>query len=490
MGIVSKSSIKFSVILFVGIGLGYINTVLVFPNVLSEEEFGLTRILMSASAVVAQLAQLGTPNIILRFHPQLKDDRKNSTLSIGLLIIFAGLILSTIFLVIFQDYFISLYIEKSRLFTEYFYLLIPFTASLIFYNLFDAYLRVIFKNTIPAFLNFIALRILWLAVVALYYFGYFSTATFVNLYVGCQLLIAVVAFIYIVYLGKFNISFKIGKERITLLRKMYQFGAFTIISGLSAFLINRIDILMVGKYIGLEAVAVYSIAFYISTVILVPAQSISRTTIVLAADAAKNNDLITLDHLYKKTALNQLLFCSLIFTLITINYKSLIFFLPEAYHNSFSIFFLLGMAKIIDTGFGINGAIIINTKYFKIDTLLSIVLLLLTIGTNLYFIPIFGIEGAALATMISIIIFNIIRYLFLKIKLGLTPFSWEYFTIAVILATSTLIVYFIPALSFIWGDIILRTALFIILSVPAIYLLKLSPEFNRLILNFLSLKDR
>ncbi|ELR69587.1 Putative membrane export protein [Fulvivirga imtechensis AK7] len=487
MGIVSKTSIKFSIILFVGIALGYINTVLIFPNVLTEEEFGLTRILMSASAVIAQLAQLGSPNIIVHFHPHLKGDKKNITLSIGLLISLVGLFLALVFLLIFDNYVISLYQEKSELFARYFYLLLPYITSLIFYNLFDAYLRVVFKNNVSAFLNFILLRILWLAVVGLYYFEYLSTASFIKVYVACQFFIALTALGYIIHLRKLHISFRFNRERFQLLKKMYHFGVFTIISGISIFLINRIDILMVGKYVGLEGVAIYSIAFYISSVIMVPAQSISRTAIVLAANAAKNNDLKTVASLYKKTALNQLLFCSIIFILIVINYKNLMYFLPVIYRDSFLIFLLLGLAKVVETGFGINGGIIINSKYFRVDTFLSIILLLLTVASNLYFIPSFGIQGAATATMISIVIFNVLRYLFLKIKLNLDPFTWQYLGVIFILSGSATLTYIVPSLSSVWTDMITRSILFLILSVPTIYLLKLSPELNKLVNNVLPL---
>ncbi|GAA0890995.1 flippase [Fulvivirga kasyanovii] len=484
MGIVSNSSIKFSIILFAGIGLGYINTVLIFPNVLTEEEFGLTRILMSASAVIAQIAQLGSGNIIVRFHPHLKTDKTNTTLSIGLIISLIGLALASLFLFLFDDYVVSMYQEKSALFSRYFYLLLPFMASLIFYNLFDSYLRVIFKNSVPAFLNFILLRVFWLVVVLLYYFGFLGLTSFINIYVGCQLLIALIALGYMAYLKQLNITFRFSDEKIQLIKSMYRFGLYTIISGLSVFLINRIDILMVGKYIGLEGVAIYSIAFYISTVVMVPAQSISRTSNVLASDAAKNNDHSTLNRLYKKSALNQFLFCALIFTLIIVNYHNLMHFLPDTYHNSFTVFLLLGFAKIVETGFGINGAIILNSKYYRVDTALSLFLLILTILTNLYFIPLYGIEGAALATMISVVTFNILRYLFIKVKMNLSPFTLEYLGIVLLLTASTLLAYIMPSITSVYIDILLRSMLLVVLSVPAIYMLNLSPDFNKVVDGF------
>ena len=46
MGIIMKQSLRTSVLSYIGIALGYVNVVLLFPVFLSPEEFGLTRVLL------------------------------------------------------------------------------------------------------------------------------------------------------------------------------------------------------------------------------------------------------------------------------------------------------------------------------------------------------------------------------------------------------------------------------------------------------------
>ena len=190
MGVVSKTSIKFSIILYIGIALGYVNTVLIFPNVLGDEVFGLTRILFTAAGLIAQLSQLGTGNILVRFHPYLKGDKKNTTLTLGLILSFAGGLISAACLFIFKEQINDVYSEKAKLFTDYYYLLLPAVISLIAFNLFDAYLRVLIKNSFTAFLNSILLRIIWLVIVLLYAFDFYNTDTFINVYVGGQIFVS------------------------------------------------------------------------------------------------------------------------------------------------------------------------------------------------------------------------------------------------------------------------------------------------------------
>ena len=482
MGVVSKQGVKFTIILYVGIILGYVNTILVFPHILSEEEFGLTRMLAAASAIVTQFTILGADNIIIRFSPFFKDEkRQNTILSIGIVIAFIGFILIGTPFFIFKDFFIQLFKEKSQLFVDYSYLVIPLAISLLFYNLFDAYLRVIFKNVFAVFLNFIFLRVAWLLSVIVYYFEWVSFPTFLWIYVACQSLVTLIVTLYLIYLGHFKLSFKFNNDVILKLKNISWFGIFTILSGISTFMINRLDTVMIGEYIGLDAVAIYAIAFNMSSVILVPSQALSRTVTVLISNAAKNNDFENLNNLYKKTAVNQLLFGAIVFALIAVNYTLLMQFLPPFYKDSIYIFLFLGGAKVIDSAFGANAAIILNSKYYKIDSILSIFLLIITFGSNIYFIPRYGVTGASFATALSITIYNVMRFLFLKFKMNLSPFDIKYVIGLGICIITAVVPYLVPSFKSIWVDSILRSILMLGLFSFLTYFSRISPELNGLL---------
>ena len=478
MGIVSKSSIKFSAISYFGILLGYLNTVIIFPNLLSEEEFGLTRLIFIAASLISQLAQLGIGNILIRFHPYLKDDKKNSTLSLGIIISLIGIALSATVLLGFDGYIKAYYNEKSALFSEYFYLLLPAVISLIVFNLFNSYLRVLLKNSFAAILESVVLRLVWLGVVLLYGFGYFDTTTFLHIYVAGHISTSIALIIYAAKVKRFNLGFPLDSERWTLFKNMSKYGLVTIVSGLSLFLINKIDMMMVGSYVGLAEVGVYSIALYMSMVIMVPASSISRTTAVLTADAFKSGNSVLIKELYQKTALHQLLLGGMIYLLILINYESLMSFLPDHFKDSFMVFFYLGLAKIVDTGLGINGAILINSKYYKMDTVLSVGLLILSVIMKIYFIPTEGIIGAAFSTALALIIFNIIKYLILKLKLKLSPFTTNYIKALLIIVLPLPVIYITPHFGNFLIDVPLKSGIYLAIAIPLLYFLNISAELN------------
>ena len=238
---------------------------------------------------------------------------------------------------------------------------------------------------------------------------------------------------------------------------------------------------MLGSLIGLPAVSIYAIAAAMVSVIRVPASAIARTAPSLVSEAFKRSDISTIGNLYRKSSINQLILSGTMFCLILINYDLLLVFLPDEYSASFLIFLFLGLSQVIDTGVGINGYIMVNSKYYRVDALFSIGLLIVAIVLNLIFIPVFGIIGAAFATALSIFVYNVARFIFLKAKMGLSPFTRDSLYIFMLLTLSAVVAYFVPLTGNIWVNSIIRSGLFLILTGPVIYLKKYSPELSELV---------
>ncbi|MBN4052435.1 oligosaccharide flippase family protein, partial [Sphingobacteriaceae bacterium AH-315-L07] len=92
MGIITRQGFKLSIVTYIGIVLGYVNVVLLFPNILEPEQFGLTRILIAIGVIALQVGQLGTPQIIIKYFPyfQSEENKHSGILFLMLLINFVG----------------------------------------------------------------------------------------------------------------------------------------------------------------------------------------------------------------------------------------------------------------------------------------------------------------------------------------------------------------------------------------------------------------
>ena len=75
MGIVRNQSIKNSLSFYIGMAIGAINTVIIYPNVFKDnpEYFGLIQILLAYAIVISTFTTLGIPKVFLRFFPAIKN---------------------------------------------------------------------------------------------------------------------------------------------------------------------------------------------------------------------------------------------------------------------------------------------------------------------------------------------------------------------------------------------------------------------------------
>ena len=139
----------------------------------------------------------------------------------------------------------------------------------------------------------------------------------------------------------------------------------------------------------------------------------------------------------------------------------------------------IGIAKLVDTVMGINGPIIYYSKYFRWSFLFILIMGILTVTTNLYFIPKIGFVGAAIATMISLVIFNLLKFIFIWWVFKIQPFDIKTFQALFIAGIGSLVLYYWPSFNIPLFDIVLRsTAILLLFGLP-IYYFRVSPDINR-----------
>jgi O-antigen/teichoic acid export membrane protein len=82
--------------------------------------------------------------------------------------------------------------------------------------------------------------------------------------------------------------------------------------------------------------------------------------------------------------------------------------------------------------FGLNGAIFNTSKKYRYDLIFTLSLIIIVYVLNLYLIPIYGIEGAAISTAIALVIYNMGRLLFVYFTYKIHPFNGRQLIVIVI----------------------------------------------------------
>jgi O-antigen/teichoic acid export membrane protein len=157
----------------------------------------------------------------------------------------------------------------------------------------------------------------------------------------------------------------------------------------------------------------------------------------------------------------------------------------EVYSKAKYAVLFLGIARIFDTISNFAGALVTYSRYYYYMLFFMFFLTFASVGLNLTFIPIYTISGAALATAIAFVIYNLSMLAFVKWKLNLHPFSMNMLKIPVIIAVLLVINFVFPKLENPLIDSLYRTAILSVITGFSVYFWKISEDMNSIIKSFL-----
>ncbi len=481
MGIIRKQALGNSVFSYLGVLLGYVNVILLFPAFFSSEQFGLIQLLVGVSVIYAYSGLIGLPNTIVRFFPFYKtEDRYHKGfLSYVFVIGLMGLIIATLLYLFLKQLIINAYIENSALFVDYYYYLIPLSVFTLLFTVLEAIARALYRTVFSTFLKEVGLRILTTLGIVLYIFKILDFHSFVVYFIMINFLNALLLLFQVIFSGEFRFSLGFKDFKFKNLKEFLVFGSFNLLSGTTMLIGHRVDVLMIGSMVGLSIVGAYSLYFYIASVIYVPMRSMSKISVSIIANSFKEGNLSHINDIYKRSSLIQLIFGSLIYIGVIINKHNLFYFIkkPE-YIENFGIFYFVGLAILIDISVGLNSEIITNSEWYKFDSLFNIILLIVSIIANYLLIPPLGGVGAAIAAAITFFTFNFLKWIFISIKLKMQPLNHKQLIVILIAIISFIPGYYLPVISNIYIDIFYRSTVVTLVYSLLIVLFKVSEDLN------------
>jgi len=487
LGIIIKQSLSNTIISYVGIILGFITTIWLYPNILDPEQYGLIRVIISLSLLSTQFTTLGIKNTIVRYFPYFKDqdNNHNGILGIALLVPLFGFIIYSGLFVLFKNYLIQFYSDKSNLFQDYYFYIIPLILLISFFETLSNYARALYHTVFTQFSKEIFIRSLTIAILVLYFFQWINFSQFIIFFIisyALQLL-SVIGYLYLV--GEFHLSLNWSLISGELFHEMMIYSFFSFMGGITTMIVGNIDIIMLGALTNLNNAAIYFIAFSVGTIIEIPKRSIHKVSMPLVADYFKTNRLKEIENLYKRISINQIVIGLLLLIGIWANLPNLFKILPKNYYSGALVIVTIALAKLFDMATGINGGIIVTSKYFKFDLISNIFLIIISIITNYYLIPIYGIFGAALATAISLILYNIMRFIFVWIKLKMQPFTIKIIPLVIISTIILIPNFYFNISSNPYIDTLLRSILITISYSTVIIYFNISKDINNIYKTYL-----
>ncbi len=479
MGIIVKQSIKGTLWSYIGVGIGFITTAYLFPNYLTTDVVGLFQLLLAWSAIMMQFSSLGFTGVVARIFPYFRNrgEGHNGFLFIAFMVMAVGFGLFLVVYFLFAPWLAENNLEKSQLFSEYIYLLIPLTFFMLVFTVFDSYNRLLYDSVFGIYLSEFFQRLLIIVVVLLFVFEWINLHQLILLYAGAVSAKGAVIFFYLFIKGEINFRPKWNFITKELRNEMISVGFYSILTGAGGSIVFLVDKILVNQILGLDATGVYTIAFFFGTLVIIPSRPLLRISGTLIAEAWKRNDVSYIADIYKKSCLNQFILGAFLFGGIWVNIDSILIILGPEYASGEWVIFFIGIGYLIDMATGANGQIIAYSKYFRMALWFLLLLVVLVILNIYLMVPVWGITGAALAIAVSFLLNNLMRFLFLYRKYDLQPFTLNFLLIVLIFLIAYGLGYLLPELPLVW-DILARGSVFALVYLFLIIGLKVSSDVN------------
>ena len=171
MGIVIRQSIKGSIVSYIGAAIGMVSTIFIYPYFLSPELIGLNRILVDSAFLFAFVAQIGIPNAIIRFTPQLKKmGLSREAYKYALLIPLISFVFFGTLVYLGKEGIQGLFDENSPLYSRFFPVIIPFGLVCIYMNIIENIAASFYRITVPKLIREIILRFLLIGSAMLFFY--------------------------------------------------------------------------------------------------------------------------------------------------------------------------------------------------------------------------------------------------------------------------------------------------------------------------------
>jgi len=429
VGLIIRQSIKSTLLTYVGVGLGILNLLFFFPRYLNPELIGLRELLLGVALSLSIFTQLGMQSAMSRFFPYFQDTERqhNGFLLFTLGVVALGLLgFGGLFLGL-QGLWEGLFTEKSAAVNAYWGMILPLTGMMMLHNVFEIWARLHYRIVVNALLREIGLRVALMGLTLAYAQELIGWEGFLwgmcTSYGVSALLLAG----YLQGMGVLYLNPAYVRVRRALRPIMLRYSLWMIVGGAGVVINERIDGLMLAWLAGLASTGIYSLSFFIGTIIEMPRRSISQIAGTLITHAWKAKDYQALAQLHRQAALNQMLIGGILLVLIWTQIDTVFDVMPngDVYREGKWVVLWIGLARWFDMSNGVNTEIILNSPYYRFN-LISIALLgMISFTANYLLIPVYGLTGAAAGSTLSILLFNLLKGGFLWFRLGIQPFSQQ-----------------------------------------------------------------
>ncbi|PID70856.1 MAG: sugar isomerase [Flavobacteriales bacterium] len=483
MGIVINQSFKNTLVLFLGFAIGGINVLFLFTHFLHEDYYGLITFLLSSANIIMPLMVLGMQNTVIKFFSSYTTKaEQDKLLSASLLLPLLVIIPVSIVGLVSYNAIAGWLASENAIIKPYAYLIVVVSLFMGYFEIFYAFTKVHLQSVAGNILKEVFVRICTTGLLFAVYLEWLTQSQFIY---------AVVIVYGIRMVLMMRIAFRLCKPELSFgfpnnTKEVISYSLFIVLAGSASIILLDIDKFIIPKLKEIANVAYYAVGIYIAQVVAIPSRAMQQIINPLTAKEINADNVNGVAALYRKSSISLLVAGGLMFLLINCNIFDLyrIINRPE-YTAGTLVVLLISISELTKLAIGNNGAILINSRFYKFFFYISIAMTISVILLDIWFINAYAINGAALATLLVVLVFSGIKIYYVYRKLNIQPFNKQTFVMLLVIMGLFLVFYFLKWPFNPWINIFIKSVLITVLYLFITYKLQISMEINQLFLKFL-----
>jgi len=246
-------------------------------------------------------------------------------------------------------------------------------------------------------------------------------------------------------------------------RKIVKFSLFVFLMSLSGFLSTQINTLILGAYSNSSEVGIYGIANRLAILVAIPLMAFNSIFPANISELYAQNDIKTLNKLYKRFTWITLFLSLIPFAFFTIYPKEILAIFGKDFPAGKTGLQILAISQLVNVSVGSAGFILTMTGKEKWEFFNQITLAITNVILAIVLAKQYGILGVAIATAVSVAVMNIMRLIEAHSIYGLSPYDKSYLKLFV---SGSITILVLSGLSYILpSNIFLRVSVAGIVSV-------------------------
>jgi len=398
--------------------LGFFSLIM-YTRLLKPEEYGRYTLVITIMSFLIVFIFSWLEQSVLRFNKKYEDNSKEFFSTILTVTVYLSIFLSMIYIVSTYVFFNFEY--EVQILINLSAILLPLKVIYkIFMQIFRAKREAKFYSIISVILKFVYL---FLTFIMIYFLGFREESMFF------AFIITYIIFIFfqiqkLKSIANFHYSFNhINKSY---LKKFFRYGSPWIGMAIGSFLLSKFDRYIINYFLNAEIVGIYSATYSLaenSIMQFVSLLSISTLPVLINSYEEDENDnsSLMMKELFKVYAI---VFIPAIFGLIFLSKDIINIFLGDKFQGGNLVFIIISIGAFFEALRNLVG----RPFQLKEKTIYLPFLLLISGAINLIlnivFVPILGMEGAAIATLIGYMFYFIIAY-FISLKFFVWLIPWN-----------------------------------------------------------------